>query len=121
MSSNLGPTAQHLACQILELERLETDSAPAAAAERALQKLRQPLGRLVGVDGFDALVTRAQHIAVVRQAPPARPGQPHVVLAHVISLLVAFIGAGLTASTLRSIWPGLHVDESPTHPEEPPP
>jgi hypothetical protein len=113
-------------------------AALAAAAERALQKLGRPLGRLVGAEGYLALVRRALHLArsghpllrdvrlrdapdgahpagtlmglpaAVRDAGPALAGDAlAAVLAHVIGLLVTFIGSDLTTRTLREAWPDL--------------
>jgi hypothetical protein len=113
-------------------------AAAAAAAERALHKLSRPLGRLVGAEGYLALVRRALHLAQsghpllrdvrVRDAPDgAHPagtltglaaavrgaGPPQAgdalaaVLAHVLGLLVTFIGGDLTTRTLRDVWPDL--------------
>ena len=102
---------QHLTGRLIALEGTAAESAP--AADRALLKLHQPFGRLVGRDGFDALVKRAQHIAAGEGArlPDAR--SPDVVLLNIIKLLVTFIGLDLTTNTLRSIWPDVSVDDPP--------
>jgi len=79
---------------------------PTMAAERALQKLRQPLGRLVGVEGCDALVMRAQRMAGSERERRRDVDTPDAaVLAHVIGLLVIFIGSDLTTRALRGTWP----------------
>lgn len=129
---------------LLELEQGEVGvdgrpdvTAVAAAAERAARKLGQPLARLVGVAGCQALLTRALHLAgrewpfldgVRAAAAPARglaglgealqgadPTQARdalaSVLAYLVWLLVTFIGNDLALHTVREAWPGTYLSD----------
>ena len=118
-------------------EALGSESAVlAAAAERATQRLAEPLGRLLGVEGYWGLLRRAVHLA--RSESPllqelavsstsaggldvlhtaAGDADPAVardaltaVLAHLVWLLVTFIGEGLTRRILREAWPDLRLN-----------
>ena len=108
----------------------------AAAAERAMQRLAEPLGRLLGVDGYWGLLRRAVHVArtespllqelavapisaggldglhaAVRDADPtvARDALT-AILANLVWLLVTFIGEGLTRRILGEAWPDVRLD-----------
>ncbi len=106
------------------------DEPPAArgAAVRVCEKFREPLARLAGVAGFRSLLSRA--VALARAENPALaavrvrddgsldglddpgPGAgaddpPGVaVVAHLVGLLVTFIGEPLTLGLVRDAWPG---------------
>jgi hypothetical protein len=110
-------------------------AAVVSAAERAAQNLGRPLSRLVGVAGCQALLTRALHLAgrewpllagVRAAAAPAGSleGLDEVlltadqtraraalaaVLAHLVWLLVVFIGDALALQTVRDAWPDLRL------------
>ena len=118
-------------------DRRRDVAAVAAAAERATRKLAQPLRRLVGVAGCQALLTRALHTAgwewpfldrVRAVATPAGgledlgaalqgtdPAQARAalgaVLAHLVWLLVTFVGADLALRVVRGAWPDLPLDD----------
>ncbi len=103
---------------------------PAGAKEsgpfRACEKLRGPLGKLVGVGGYRSLLSRALALAG-EDAPslsalhiradgslegpetnldPREAAAAEVVLmAQITGLLVTFIGPALTLQFLRDIWP----------------
>jgi hypothetical protein len=109
-------------------------TAVAAAAERAARKLGQPLARLVGVAGCQALLTRALHLAgrewpflegaravaapaggleglgeALQGADPAQVRDALAsLLAHLVWLLVTFIGGDLALHTVREAWPGTY-------------
>ncbi len=94
----------------------------------ASEKLRVPLGKLVGISGFRALLTRALALGG-EEAPvllelhikadgsleyldagvdPRTASEGEVVLlAHMAGLLVTFIGPALTVQMLRDIWPDI--------------
>jgi hypothetical protein len=100
------------------------------AAFRVCEKLREPLSKLMGVDGFRSLFARAQvlagtEISWLRQVQikengaleglaereadlePAAIVEGEVVLVgHLLGLLVVFIGPALTLGLLHDIWPG---------------
>ena len=92
---------------------------------RVCEKLRLPLAKLVGVAGYRSLMSRAMAIAkaeapsldVVRVRPDGslegfdgidqnRGAEAAiVVLVHLLSLLVTFIGEPLTLGLVRDTWP----------------
>src|ERR1043166_7359050 len=98
---------------------------------RVCEKLRGPLGKLTGVRGFRSLLSRALALAGVEvpwlrgmhiradgcleglaelegELDRSAIGMGEVVLvAHLLELLVTFIGPALTLGLLREIWPKL--------------
>jgi len=122
-----------LAAWLLEQETDDAADPDAvlAAAERTCQKLCTRLAKLVTVAGCQSLLARAIHLAAA-EAPFLRavragtiPGQClenvqesadgatrqqtqaglHAVVAHLIGLLVLFIGEGMTGRLVRDVWP----------------
>jgi hypothetical protein len=113
-------------------------TAPKATASAAFpipEKLRQHLAMLTGKGGFRALLSRAlvlasQEVSWLRAlrveeegalggledlpSPPA-PGELFearvVLLAHLLGLLVAFIGENLTLRLMREVWPEGSLDD----------
>lgn len=101
------------------------------AAERACQKLCQPLSALVTVEGYRALLARAIQVAAVefpfldessKGPSTSSPCLGNIatsdgilkstvldgltaVLAGVIGLSITFIGEGLTVRAVREVWP----------------
>src|SRR5687768_12879461 len=95
------------------------------------EKLRVPLSRLMGAGGFRALLARAQAMAGVevpwlltmrinpngsldRVNELETPPPPHlltkgelILVAHLVELLVTFIGPALTLRLMHDIWPDL--------------
>ena len=136
---------RRLGKQLLERELGSADdihqpdtAALTAAAERATQRLAEPLGRLLGVEGYRGLLRRAVHVAriespLLRELPLAEPAggldglhaavgdaDPAAardaltaVLAHLVWLLVTFIGENLTRRTVRDAWPDMQLDGEP--------
>jgi len=114
--------------------RVEPD-ALAEAAERASAQLRRRLADLIGLTGYTMLVARAVRLAQaevpavesvtvdagagaagslrgVRALVLANSDEPGVteaglsaILAHVIGLLITFIGEDLTKRQIREVWP----------------
>ncbi len=106
---------------------------PAAASDsvafRVCEKLRVPLGKLVGVDGFRSLLSRALALAcgeipwlcgLQTKADGSLKGVDEleakldssaiaegevVLVGQLLGLLVIFIGPALTLGLLRDIWP----------------
>ncbi len=98
-------------------------------AFRVCEKLRGPLGKLMGVDGFRSLLARALALACEQtpwlcalqvQADGSIKGLDEleakldsraitegevVLVGQLIALLVIFIGPALTLGLLREIWP----------------
>lgn len=116
--------------QLLAYEAVRSDPSEAnrPAGSRIIEKLRRPLIRLAGIAGFRALLGRA--LALARAEAPviasleAEPDGSlsvlrgpanqealaeanRVVIAQLLGLLVAFIGAGLTLSIVLEAWPEL--------------
>jgi hypothetical protein len=120
----------------------------AAAGERAYLQLRERLALVLGSTGFDALWTRAMHLAqptfrpgddtaavdesfptpasradglhaAVRGRDPAAVQHNLVVaFASFISLLFTFIGEELSLHFIRQLWPDLPPDAAASHAEE---
>jgi hypothetical protein len=120
----------------LEAARDEPRVAGGSEAVRVCEKLRLPLARLAGVAGFHSLLSRALALAKsevvslnpvqVRQdgslegfdgagdcpgAGPEADGGAAVV-AHLLGLLVTFIGEPLTRQLVRDAWPDAATDET---------
>ena len=97
---------------------------------RVCEKLRGPLGKLTGVRGFRSLLSRALALAggevpwlrgiqiradgSLEVAGPERELDRSVIalgeavlVAHLLGLLVTFIGPALTVGLLRDVWPKL--------------
>ena len=103
-------------------------------AVRVCEKLRISLIRLAGSDGFASLLRRS--LALARAEVPAlervtvnpdcsmegleelaadgtdgAADAPVVITAHLLGLLVTFIGESLTLRLVREAWPGQSLDE----------
>jgi hypothetical protein len=105
---------------------------------RAFEQLRGALVRLIGVEGFRALLTRAQReapwLAAVTvtaegalvgfseaahgQDPAAVTAGGQALLAHFLGLLHTFIGETLTLRLLADGWPDASFDAAPPAPQE---
>jgi len=106
----------------------------ANAAVRVCEELRVRLSKLMGVVGFSSLLSRA--LALARAEVPSLEAvrvrgdgsldgfdpapqdeasecanQDLVLVAHLLALLVTFIGAPLTLRLLRDAWPEAPIDE----------
>jgi hypothetical protein len=132
MPTSITPKLKELASRLLALEAASAKAAHIedSAAFRVCEKLRYPLGKLAGTQGFCSLLTRANALAgsevpwlrglqikpdgsfagfETLQPRPARKALDlgeTVLIAHVLGLLVTFIGPALTLLLLRDIWPG---------------
>jgi hypothetical protein len=108
----------------------------ADAAERACEKLRLHLSKILGQAGFQALLARALTLATaefswltqgraerdgsltgLRAAAEGRnPAEATAgfaaVLGHILGLLVVFIGDDLTGRLVRQVWPEAEPGES---------
>jgi hypothetical protein len=123
-----------------ELAALLVDHEAASKADEALpsafaicERLRPRLAPLMGSTGAGALVARAMALAGadvpwLRGVPLKAdgslavkdielPGDPAeiaeggaILLAHLLGLLVTFIGQDLTLQLVRDVWPGLPAD-----------
>ncbi len=123
ITTEVDPAIRSLAERLLALEK----GAPIVAEEdllakcRVWEKLRRPLSNLVGSAGVNTLMQRA--LTLAKRECPALSGvqvmddgslaglqgdaakASSMLVAHLIQLLVTFIGEGLTLRLLRSTWP----------------
>ena len=128
--ASVTPKARKLAERLLVFET-PADNSENPSAFCVTEKLRQPLSTLAGTAGFRALLSRALvmasedigwlktvHIdasgsvaglrAAAGQLPPGEIAEGETILiAHLMALLVTFIGGTLTAHVLQDIWPGV--------------
>ncbi len=123
--------SRHLARRLLAYEAVAGENSEPAesAAFRVCAKLRRPLITLAGVAGFRSLLSRALTLARA-EAPSLSTVQvaadgslkgldepePHtakeqardggaILIAHLIGLLLTFIGEGLTLRLVQDVWP----------------
>jgi hypothetical protein len=94
------------------------EGAGPGAAGRVCDRLRQPLARLAGVAGFRSLLSRAVALAKAEDGAlhavrvredgtlEGMPGAGGAVVAHLLGLLVTFIGEPLTRQLVSEVWPG---------------
>ncbi len=122
MRSADNPTTRELAQRLLAYEEVETTPATtdAHAVSRVCDKLRRPLTTLAGAAGFRSLLARA--LTLAKQESPvlgawevksdgslrglngeaAQSGA--VLIAHLIGLMITFIGEALTLRLLHDVW-----------------
>ncbi len=115
-------TTRELARRLLASESVEAGTADAdtPAVCRVCDKLRRPLATLAGAAGFRSLLTRA--LTLAKQESPtlgawqvtadgsleglngetAQSGA--VLIAHLIGLMMTFIGESLTLRLLHDVW-----------------
>lgn len=131
MLDSFAPMPKEFARQLLAYEVASGEPADAKipAAFRVCEKLREPLGRLLGVDGFRSLLSRALALAgtevpwlrglkikgngslagldelEVKLDLDAIAEGEAVLVGHLVGLLVTFIGPALTLRLLHDIWP----------------
>jgi hypothetical protein len=125
------PESRYLAQRLLTYEAVADENSEAAesAAFRVCAKLRRPLITLAGVAGFRSLLSRALTLAraeapslsaVQVGADGSLKGQDEfasqtnkeqardggaILIAHLIGLLLTFIGEGLTLRLVQDEWP----------------
>ena len=116
------PPIRNFAGRLIALEaaRAGPPVADGREAARVCEKLGVPLARLAGIDGFRSLLSRAAAMAKSDlPAPPAvRVGADGAlegldgngeaglaVVAHLLGLLVTFIGEPLALRLVRDTWP----------------
>jgi len=144
--STASPEIQDLARRLLAFEAAHDDSFDARldVAVKVIEELRLRLIRLAGVDGFRSLLSRALTLAKAelpslnlvhvradgslegfdgiegsQEAGPA--GQAGIVLvAHLLELLVTFVGEPLTLRLVRDKWPDASMDGADLRTEEKP-
>ncbi|WP_165250719.1 hypothetical protein [Paludisphaera soli] len=124
------PDLLKLARRLVAIESSREPPGGMVGAARACEKLRRPLVKLVGADGFRSLLSRA--LAMAKAEAPALAsirvgalgslesidgGEPAlgveagaVLLAHLIGLLAVFIGDRLTFPIVAEAWPDVPLD-----------
>jgi hypothetical protein len=131
MSKGVKPKLKELGRQLLAHET--THAKPGEARETAVfpvcEKLRGPLGKLIGAGGFHALLSRALTLAAL-EVPSLRSLEIRedgslknfndlkaklggrstteveiILVAQLLGLLVTFIGEALTLRLVQDIWP----------------
>jgi hypothetical protein len=132
-----SPEIQDLARRLLAFEAAHDTSSEAGVdgVVRVIEELRMRLIKLAGVDGFRSLLSRALTLAKaeapslkvaqvgadgsvqgfddIEQSPEAgaAAGQAGTILvAHLLQLLVTFIGTPLTLRLVRDAWPDASMD-----------
>jgi hypothetical protein len=136
--SAASPKVQDLARLLLSFEADQQNSSEARVdvAVQVIEELRLRLIKLAGVVGFRALLSRALTLAKAEvpslnmvhvsvdgslegfdgieqsQEPGAAVQAAIVLLAHLLELLVTFIGQPLTLRLIRDKWPDASVDEA---------
>ncbi len=129
--STTSPETQDLAQRLLAFAAAHDKSSATGVdgAARVIEELRLRLIKLAGIDGFRALLSRALTLAKaevpslnmvqlsadgsvegfdgIEQGREARAATQAgtVLVAHLLELLVTFIGAPLTLSLVRDKWP----------------
>jgi hypothetical protein len=133
MSIRATPQLKEFASRLLayEMALCKRSGAKDSGPSGVFAKLRGPLGKLIGIGGFDALLSRSLALAGA-EVPTLRTLQPRadysfedfkklevkldsltieegqgVVVAQLLGLLMTFIGGALTLQLLQSIWPKL--------------
>jgi hypothetical protein len=137
--STASPEIQDLARRLLAFEAAH-DNSPDGRVDVAVQvieELRRNIIRFAGVDGFRSLLSRALTLAKAEvpslnmvhvrgdgslegfdgieqsQEEAAAAGQARIVLvAHLLELLVTFIGEPLTLRLVRDKWPDASLNEA---------
>jgi hypothetical protein len=125
------PVPRQLARRLLTYEAAAgKDSEPTASAvSRVCEKLRQPLSTLAGVAGFHSLLYCALRLAraevpTLRAVTLAEDGSLQgldalgpqkdqdraseggaILIAHLLGLLITFIGIGITSRLVQDVWP----------------
>ena len=141
--STASPELQALARQLLAFEATRDHSSEARAdvAAQVIEELCLRLIRLAGVDGFRSLLSRALTLAKA-EAPSlnmahvsadgsvegfdgieeagAATQAGTVLVAHLLELLVTFIGAPLTLRLVHDKWPDASMDKANLIGEEQP-
>ncbi|MBA3513782.1 MAG: hypothetical protein H0T77_05345 [Pyrinomonadaceae bacterium] len=139
-----SPEIQDLARRLLAFEAAHDNSSDARAGVtvQVIEELRVHLIRFAGVDGFRSLLSRALTLAkaevpslnivqvradgslegfdgiVQRQEAGAAWQAGIVLVAHLLELLVTFIGAPLTLRLVRDKWPDASMDGADLRTEE---
>lgn len=144
--STTSPETQHLARQLLAFEAAHDNSSAMGVdgAARVIEELRLRLTKLAGVDGFRALLSRALTLAkaevpslnmvqvsadgslegfeeIEQSQEAGATGQAGMILvAHLLELLLTFIGEPLTLRLVRDKSRDASMDRADVRTEEKP-
>jgi hypothetical protein len=144
--STASPEIQDLARRLLAFEAAHDNSSDARVdvAVQVIEELRMHLIRFAGVDGFRSLLSRALTLAKAEvpslnmvhvrtegslegfdgieqsQEAGAAVQAGIVLVAHLLELLVTFIGKPLTLRLVREAWPDAAMDGADLRTEEKP-
>ena len=128
-----------LARRLIAVEVAKSDGPGTSGSEaaRVCERLRLSLGKFAGVAGYHSLISRA--VAMAKAEAPSFDSlrvqsdgslegfhdveqkdseAGTVVVVHVLSLLVTFIGKPLTTSLIRAAWPEASLTEDGLQKEE---
>ena len=122
--------------RLLALEAASRGAAKLPAAARVTERLRRMLGSLLGAAGFQALLSRAVTLAKAElpalralcvQADGSLEGLDQlndhdgeiVLVAHILGLLVTFVGEALMLRLVSDAWPKARLDDLDFDKDEP--
>lgn len=130
------PAIQDLARRLIALEATCDAGSVAGRSEavRVCEKLRGPLAKFLGVDGYRSLMARALAMGKT-ETPSLDPVQVQldgtldgigpkdadaagVVLVHLLGLLETFVGERMTLRLVLDGWPDASLDETDSGVEE---
>lgn len=130
------PAIQDLARRLIALEAMCDAGSTAGRSEavRVCEKLRVPLAKFLGIDGYRSLMARALAMAkaetlslgpVQVQLDGSLDGigkkdaeAAVVVLVHLLGLLMTFVGEGMTLRLVLDGWPDASLGETDSSVEE---
>ena len=131
MPNSATPELREIARRLLECESAAGTGEKNSETYRVWAKLRPPLEKLIGVNGFRSLTARARALASAEvpalhtleiEADGSLQGLNEIhlqagsdaiaagevaLVSQLLALLVTFIGSALTLALLRDIWPDL--------------
>lgn len=131
-----NPAIQDFARRLIALEAMCDAGSLAGRSEavRVCEKLRVPLAKFLGIDGYRSLTARALAIAKA-ETPSLGPVQVQsdgsldgidpkdaeaavVVLVHLLGLLATFVGERMTLRLALDVWPEACLGETDLSVEE---
>ena len=142
--STPSPETQDLARRVLAFKAADENSSDVEVVVKVIDELRMHLIRLAGVVGFRSLLSRALTLAksedpsldmvqvrtdgsleglerIPQSHEAGATGQAGIVLvAHLLELLVTFIGQPLTLRLVRDAWPDASIEVADLRTEEKP-
>jgi hypothetical protein len=134
--SMASPEIQKLARQLLASEATQIDATDAhvGVTVRVIEEFRLRLTKLAGVEGFRALLSRSLTLAKgespclnevhvsengslegfdkIEQSQEAMVQAGTILVAHLLALLMTFIGESLTLRLVREAWPDASMNEA---------